>query len=350
MAGALKGIRIIDLTSMISGPSATMILGDQDAEIIKIENTSVGDYTRIVSTQRSGISAAYLNNNRNKKSVCIDLKAEEGKNILKKLIGTADVLVQNFRPGVMERLGLDYEKTKELNDRLIYCSISGYGQESEDRHRAAHDLNLIAESGILNLSRRNGERPILPPIPISDYMSGMLAVISILSAIYQRDRTGSGQYLDIAMLDSALSSLNVLSSMALYTEKEPLEGGFAYPRELHNYNVYRTSDDRFLAVASLEPAFHKEFLTIICRLDLLNSDLSDDELTEELAAEIAKKSLAQCINVQVTRLCLSEMDKATDGFFAELADAMERIEHLTLHALPVGMFAAHHASSCSFLT
>ena len=127
MAGALKGIRIIDLTSMISGPSATMILGDQDAEIIKIENTSVGDYTRIVSTQRSGISAAYLNNNRNKKSVCIDLKAEEGKNILKKLIGTADVLVQNFRPGVMDRLGFGYSDVRAISPNIIYVSISGFG-------------------------------------------------------------------------------------------------------------------------------------------------------------------------------------------------------------------------------
>ena len=123
MAGALKGIRVIDLTSMISGPSATMILGDQDAEIIKIENTSVGDYTRIVSTQRRGISAAYLNNNRNKKSVCIDLKTDEGKKILKKLIETADVLVQNFRPGVMESLGISKEECKKLNEDLIYVAI-----------------------------------------------------------------------------------------------------------------------------------------------------------------------------------------------------------------------------------
>ena len=127
MAGALNGIRVIDLTSMISGPSATMILGDQDAEIIKIENTSVGDYTRIVSTQRSGVSAAYLNNNRNKKSVCIDLKNDDGKRILKKLIETADVIVQNFRPGVMERLGFGYSDVTKISPNVIYVSISGIG-------------------------------------------------------------------------------------------------------------------------------------------------------------------------------------------------------------------------------
>ncbi len=338
MESPLKGLKVLDFTHLLPGQISAALLSDLGTDIVHIDAPNKASLSHKLPPIVEGESLYFWVLHKRKSSLTINLKEPKGKEVVERLIKGADILLENFRPGVMERLGLDYEKAKELNDRLIYCSISGYGQESEDRHRAAHDLNLIAESGILNLSRRNGERPILPPIPISDYMSGMLAVISILSAIYQRDRTGSGQYLDIAMLDSALSSLNVLSAMALYTEKEPEEGGFAYPRELHNYNVYRTSDDRFLAVASLEPAFHKEFLTVICRLDLLDSDLSDEELTEELTAEIAKKSLAQWGELFAdSNCCVSPVNTITEAlekFPLDARDMLHTLEHPFLGTIP----------------
>ena len=208
MAGALKGIRIIDLTSMISGPSATMILGDQDAEIIKIENTSVGDYTRIVSTQRSGISAAYLNNNRNKKSVCIDLKAEEGKNILKKLIGTSDVLVQNFRPGVMDRLGFGYSDVRAISPNIIYVSISGFGFTGPYKNKPVYDPLIQALSGLTTVQAGSDEeRPRLMRTILPDKLTGLATAQAITAALFHKAKTGEGQEVKISMLDAVISFL-----------------------------------------------------------------------------------------------------------------------------------------------
>ena len=208
MAGALKGIRIIDLTSMISGPSATMILGDQDAEIIKIENTTVGDYTRIVSTQRSGISAAYLNNNRNKKSVCIDLKTEEGKNILKKLIGTADVLVQNFRPGVMDRLGFGYSDVRAISPNIIYVSISGFGFIGPYKNKPVYDPLIQALSGLTTVQAGSDEeRPRLMRTILPDKLTGFATAQAITAALFHKAKTGEGQEVKISMLDAVISFL-----------------------------------------------------------------------------------------------------------------------------------------------
>ena len=208
MAGALKGIRIIDLTSMISGPSATMILGDQDAEIIKIENTSVGDYTRIVSTQRSGVSAAYLNNNRNKKSVCIDLKTDEGKNILIKLIGTADVLVQNFRPGVMDRLGFGYSDVCTISPNIIYVSISGFGFSGQYKSKPVYDPLIQALSGLTTVQAGSDEeRPRLMRTILPDKLTGFATAQAITAALFHKAKTGEGQEVKISMLDAVISFL-----------------------------------------------------------------------------------------------------------------------------------------------
>jgi crotonobetainyl-CoA:carnitine CoA-transferase CaiB-like acyl-CoA transferase len=208
MAGALKGIRVIDLTSMISGPSATMILGDQDAEIIKIENTSVGDYTRIVSTQRSGISAAYLNNNRNKRSVCIDLKTDDGKKILKKLIEKADVLVQNFRPGVMDRLGFGYSDVTKITPNIIYVSISGFGFTGPYKNKPVYDPLIQALSGLTTVQAGSDEeRPRLMRTILPDKLTGFATAQAITAALFHKVKTGEGQEVKISMLDTVISFL-----------------------------------------------------------------------------------------------------------------------------------------------
>ena len=208
MAGALKGVRVIDLTSMISGPSATMILGDQDAEIIKIENTSVGDYTRIVSTQRAGVSAAYLNNNRNKKSVCIDLKTDDGKKILKKLINTADVMVQNFRPGVMDRLGFGYSDVATISPNIIYVSISGFGFTGPYKNKPVYDPLIQALSGLATIQAGSDEdRPRLVRTILPDKLTGITTAQAITAALFHKAKTGEGQEIKISMLDTVVSFL-----------------------------------------------------------------------------------------------------------------------------------------------
>ena len=208
MAGALKGVRVIDLTSMISGPSATMILGDQDAEIIKIENTSVGDYTRIVSTQRAGVSAAYLNNNRNKKSVCIDLKTDDGKKILKELIKTADVIVQNFRPGVMDRLGFGYSDVATISPNIIYVSISGFGFTGPYKNKPVYDPLIQALSGLATIQAGSDEdRPRLVRTILPDKLTGLGTAQAITAALFHKAKTGEGQEIKISMLDTVVSFL-----------------------------------------------------------------------------------------------------------------------------------------------
>jgi crotonobetainyl-CoA:carnitine CoA-transferase CaiB-like acyl-CoA transferase len=208
MEGPLQGIKIVDLTSMISGPSATMMLADQGAEVIKIEDTNIGDYTRIVNTRRGGFSAAFLNNNRNKKSVGIDLKSEEGKSILLKLIKTADVVTQNFRPGVMERLGLGYTDISKINPKIIYTSISGFGFVGPYAKNPVYDPLVQALSGLASVQAGSDkERPRLVRTILPDKLTGFAVAQAITSALFFKERSGKGQEIKISMLDTVVSFL-----------------------------------------------------------------------------------------------------------------------------------------------
>ena len=334
----LDGLRVLDFTHLLPGQICAGILSDLGAEILHVDAPNKKSLAHHLPPIVEGESLYFWVLHKRKSSLVVDLKAEKGKDVVRRLAGDADIILENFRPGVMSRLKLGYEDVKVINERVIYCSISGYGQDSPQRHKAAHDLNLVAESGLLNLNRRKGERPVLPSIPISDYMSGMLAVISILSALYQRSQSLKGQYLDISMLDSALSSLNILTSMSIYTEKEPEEGGFAYPRELPTYNVYECKDGRYLAVASLEPDFYREFLSIIERLDILEKGLDDRTLTEELASTIARRTLQQWRDLFAgSNCCVSPVNTISEALAHYPLDArgmLHRLEHPTLGSVP----------------
>ncbi|MGD9682326.1 MAG: CaiB/BaiF CoA transferase family protein, partial [Candidatus Obscuribacterales bacterium] len=216
----LKGIRVLDFTHLLPGELLSALLSDLGAEIVRIEAPSRGLAHRLPPVVE-GESLYYWALNKRKKRLVINLKDERGKEIALRLAESFDLVIENFRPGVMERLGLGYESLAALNPAIIYCSISGYGKNSKEALKPAHDLNLVAEAGVLDLNRRQGERPVIPAIPISDYMAGLLAALSVVSALYKRKETGRGEHLDIGMLDSALSSLNILATMAMYTGLEP---------------------------------------------------------------------------------------------------------------------------------
>ena len=208
MNGPLEGVKIIDLTSMISGPSATMILADQGAEVVKIENTLVGDYTRIVNTSRGGFSAAFINNNRNKKSICIDLKSNKGKNIFFQLIKTADVVIQNFRPGVMDRLGIGYAKILKINPNIIYTSISGFGFVGPYSQKPVYDPLIQALSGLTTVQAGSDEeRPRLVRTILPDKLTGFATAQAVTSALFHKAKTGRGQEIKISMLDTVISFL-----------------------------------------------------------------------------------------------------------------------------------------------
>ena len=208
MNGPLEGVKIIDLTSMISGPSATMILADQGAEVVKIENTLVGDYTRIVNTSRGGFSAAFINNNRNKKSICVDLKSEKGKDIFFQLVKNADVVIQNFRPGVMDRLEIGYEKILKINPNIIYTSISGFGFVGPYSQKPVYDPLIQALSGLTTVQAGSDQdRPRLVRTILPDKLTGFATAQAVTSALFHRAKNGKGQEIKISMLDTVISFL-----------------------------------------------------------------------------------------------------------------------------------------------
>lgn len=206
MPGPLDGIRIVDLTTVVSGPLATMMLADQGADVIKIEHPKGGDYTRQVSNHSNGFSANFLNNNRNKRSVTLDLKTPEGVEIVKKLVATADAVVQNFRPGVVERLGLGYEDLKAVNPKIVYCSISGFGARGDYAGRPVYDPLIQALSGLTTVQGGSDQaRPRLVRTIVPDKVTGLTAAQAITSALLAKERTGEGQYVELSMLDSVIA-------------------------------------------------------------------------------------------------------------------------------------------------
>lgn len=208
MAGPLQGYRIVDLTAMISGPLATMILADQGADVIKIESPKGGDYTRQVSNRRSGLAASFLNNNRNKRSVSLNLKDPRGVEVLKKLVADADVFVQNFRPGVIERMGLGEEEIRKIAPEIVYVSISGFGEKGPYAHKPVYDPLVQALSGLTTVQAgTDQERPRLVRTILPDKLTGVTASQAITAALLSRERTGKGQHVRLSMLDSVIAFL-----------------------------------------------------------------------------------------------------------------------------------------------
>jgi len=208
MNGPLHGIRILDLTSMISGPSATMMLADQGAEVIKIENPAGGDHTRAVSTKRNGVSASFVNNNRNKKSVAINLKDPRGVDVLKRLTKTADIVVQNFRPGVADRIGVGEDALRQITSDIIYVSISGFGDTGPFAQKPVYDPLVQALSGLTTIQAGSDEeRPRLVRTILPDKLTGYAAAQAITAALYHRLKTGEGQHIKLSMLDTVISFL-----------------------------------------------------------------------------------------------------------------------------------------------
>ncbi len=260
----LSGIRVLDLSHLLPGPLCTLLLADLGAEVLKIERQPHGDLNRQIPPFSHGLSAYFMMLNRNKKSLSLDLKSEAGKKRFLKLVKKADVVVENFRPGVMKRLGLDYGVLSRMNPKLIYCAISGYGQKGPWRKAAGHDLNYIALTGVLEGASYRKKKPPMLPTQLADIVGGsLLPAISILSALYVRRKTNKGIFIDSAMFPGTMVLLMMVlgkffvTGEELYQEEDRMTG--KYP----NYTIYQTRDHRAMAVAAIEPKFWKEFCRVI---------------------------------------------------------------------------------------
>jgi alpha-methylacyl-CoA racemase len=257
----LTGTRILDLSRLIPGPFATLVLADLGATVDKIEDAGGGDYIRHMPPQVAGECAAFHLLNRGKRSAVLDLKKPEGRDAFKRLVASYDVLFDQFRPGVLDRLGLGHEALRAENPALIICALTGYGQTGALAQRAGHDINYLARSGVLGFQGPPGQAPQVPGVQLADVSGGMWCVIAILAALAERTKTGAGRILDIAMADSVLGFAMASLGAALAPDPpahggrgdEPLSGGIA------PYNTYLSKDRRPITLGALEPKFWGSF-------------------------------------------------------------------------------------------
>ncbi len=257
----LSGLRVIDFTRVLAGPMCTMLLGDMGAEVIKIEDPVHGDETRGWAPFVGGWSTYFLSVNRNKKSVAIDLKSEEGKRLLEDLIGSADVLVENFRPGTLERLGFGPERARSMNERLIYCSISGYGTTGPRRDLPGYDMVIQGESGLMDVTGFPETGPTKVGVAITDCIAALYAVQGILLAHISRSQTGKGQFLDLALLDSAFSVLGMPAGIVAASGSSPGRRGNEHP-SLAPYAPFPARDGQVI-VAVANPRLWSRFCAAI---------------------------------------------------------------------------------------
>lgn len=250
-----------------------MMLADLGCEVIKIEEPQTGDYMRWIPPFVKGESARFLSVNRNKKSMTLNLKTEKGRDIFFNLVRKSDVVLESFRPGTLQRLRIDYERAQKINPKIIYCSVTAYGQNGPYKNKAAHDINIIGLGGVLSIT----ENRTLPGIQIADTTAGLLACISILTALLARENTKKGQHIDISMLDGVVSLLSVHAGEYFATQVSPGPEKMALSGGLACYYVYETKDGKFVTLGALEPKFWNEFCKIIKREDLIPEQLGENQ-------------------------------------------------------------------------
>lgn len=302
----LTSIKVLDITRLIPGAYCTLLLGDLGAEVVKIEEPGVGDYDRTIPPFIKEMASRFLLLNRNKKSISLDLKQEDGCHALKRIASHADVLIEGFRPGVMTKLGLDFDNMHRINPRLVYCSISSFGQDGPYRDRVAHDLNILGMTGICAITGTKDGVPAIPGIQIVDSMAGISAALAILAALIKRDKSGEGQWIDLSMFDCALSLIfdtakNVFADMPV-----PAIGRGRLSGGLPNYNIYETKDATFITVAALETKFKNALLSKLG----LNEFITPEDQKTSTAVKESDEHLYR-------RLCEVFLTKTRDEWMEE---------------------------------
>ncbi len=354
MTQPLAGVKVLDFSTLLPGPLCSLLLAEAGAEVIKFERPDRGDEMRSYEPKVDKDSANFVLLNRGKQSVAIDLKSQDALAQLTPLIHQADVLIEQFRPGVMDRLGLGYAALAEINPRLVYCSITGFGQHGPRASEAAHDLNYVAASGMLSLTAGHDGAPVLPPALIADIAGGTYpAMINILLALRQRDLTGKGVHLDVAMADNRFTfQYWGLGNGGLGawpgTASELVTGGT--PR----YQIYRAADGAFLAAAPLEDKFWVNFVTLVgLDADAL-ARMPPSQAIDTVAAAIARHTVAYWedrfagSDVCTSRVVSLEEARHDPHFRARgLFDrTVMTAAGATMPALPVPVDAAFRGTQC----
>jgi alpha-methylacyl-CoA racemase len=289
----LSGLFVLDFTTLLPGPLATLMLAEAGAEVVKVEQPG-GENARRFPPLVDGDSAGFVMLNRGKSSIELDLKDEEARKKIIPLIKRADILVEQFRPGVMSRLGLDYEATRALNPRLIYCSISGYGQDGPRVNEAGHDINYIGNTGLLDLQPGPSDRPVVPPMLAADIAGGSFpAVINILLALRARDQSGQGCRIDIAMTDAMFTFAWAALALGAATGRFPKPGEMWLVGGSPRYQIYRAKDGKLVACGALEQKFWTAFTKAISLPAQFVDDARDPKATRDAVAHLVASKTSE---------------------------------------------------------
>jgi alpha-methylacyl-CoA racemase len=335
MSGPLEGLRVLDLSRLLPGPFCSLLLADLGAEVTKVEDMGMGDYVRwsppyVEGVEDSARSALFLSLNRNKRSIRLDLKSEEGKTVLLRLAREHDVLLESFRPGVLDRLGVGYERLKQENPGLVYCAISGYGQDGPLRDRAGHDMNYLGLNGVLALTGEAGGPPVLASAQIADIGGGaLMAAVGILAAVRERDRSGEGQAVDVSMLDGSLAWL-AMAAAALLNDPAgvpPRRGEVMLSGSIVCYRPYACSDG-WVTLGALEPKFWQAWCRGVGREDLVEKQFEapgSDAHREVEAIFVARTRDEWTAFAAANDCCLEPLLELDEVLESELVRAREMV-------------------------
>jgi len=284
----LEGVKILDLSRQLPGPVATRLLADFGADVIKIEDVQKGDDFRSTEPKINGVAARHLELNRNKRGLSLNLKSDQGKEIFLRLAHQADVVLEQFRPGVVQRLGIDYEAVKAVNPKIVYCSLSGFGQDGPYRNLVAHDPNYLSLSGVLGLIGSRGGPPAMTGPQLADMAAANFVTIGILLALRNKEINGVGEYVDISLFDSAFSLPLTALTTYLASGQAPSRGSERHNGKYPWADIYATKDGQYVSVAAIEGHFYRNLCTALGREDWVDLQYADDTTQERIRSEMKK--------------------------------------------------------------
>lgn len=316
--GPLTDIRILDMSRLLPGPFCTRLFADMGADVIKIEEPVKGDYSRDFVPRRGDFACWFMEVNRNKKSVALDLKQESDRTLFLELAKTAQVVVESYRPGVLEKLGVDFATVRKVNPKIVYCSITGYGKQGPLVKQADHDIGYQSVAGLISLSGEKDGKPAIPGVLAADMQASAMAGMSILAALHHAERTGEGQEISISLFDTCLALVPGVSATYFGNGFVNMRGNNWLSGANPNYNVYRTKDGRYMSVGCLEEKFWKNLCRVLERPDLVPAIREEDKypwLKQELATVIAGKTMREWV----------ELAKGSDACFAPVLNYDEAL-------------------------
>jgi crotonobetainyl-CoA:carnitine CoA-transferase CaiB-like acyl-CoA transferase len=301
MARPLEGVVVLDCTRLLPGPFCTQLLANVGADVIKVEDPVLGDYMRAVPPLVDDTSYPFLMVNRGKRSIVVDLRTKEGREVVYRLAKKADVFVEQFRPLTTKKLGIDYPRIRRANPRIVYCSFGGFGRTGPKANAPAHDLNFEALAGILSVSGGEGGRPAIPGVPVSDLASALLAAFSILASLHRRERFGGGEFLEVSIFDASVSLMVLNLAHYLGTHTLPTAGETIVTGIFPFYNLYETGDRRWISVACVEPKFWRRMCELLGVPEHIDEQFAGGgvgrHVMQKLQESFRKRSLAAWMEV-----------------------------------------------------